>query len=526
MKALQISALLTKGLSFTSRFKLIQNRIVRSHNKHELHKVLCRARSSSVELTSVRHPEIIRGNYSRLTEDDLSVFRNILTTNRCVSDPADVESYNVDWMKSYRGMSRLVLLPKTTKEVSQLLSYCNERHLAVVPQGGNTGLVGGSVPVFDEIIISTRLMNEIISVDDVSGILVCEAGCILEQLDKYLEEHQLTMPLDLGAKGSCHIGGNIATNAGGIRFLRYGSLHGSVLGLEVVLANGEILDCLTRLRKDNTGYDLKQLFIGSEGTLGFITKVAIVCPQKPSSVNVALVGCQSFMDVLDIFKTTKRKLAEILSAFEFLDTESMNSVTDNLKLTRPISECPFYVLMETFGSNGTHDEEKLNYLIEELTTKGLVQDGTIAADITQIKHLWSLRERVAESVTKNGSYCYKYDLSLKLSGFYDLVLEVRKRVSHIPNTVVMGYGHVGDSNIHVNVVSPKYDPYLLSLLEPFIFDYVATVSGSVSAEHGIGIHKPMYLHHSKSSSAINLMRLMKQTLDSHAILNPYKIFLS
>lgn len=514
-------SLLTERLSFARRSLPLTIRKGISQSRKQY-----RALSPFVELTSVRHPEIKRGSYSRLTDKDLSVFESILTANRCISDPTDVEPYNVDWMKSYRGSSSLVLLPKTTDEVSQIVKYCNERCLAIVPQGGNTGLVGGSVPVFDEIIISTRLMNEIISIDDVSGILVCQAGCILEQLDRYIEGHHLTMPLDLGAKGSCHIGGNIATNAGGIRYLRYGSLHGSVLGLEVVLANGKILDCLSSLRKDNTGYDLKQLFIGSEGTLGFITKVAIACPQRPSSVNVALVGCQSFADVLTIFKMTKKKLAEILSAFEFMDTETMTSVFVNLGLTCPITDSPFYVLMETSGSNGNHDEEKLNDLIEELMTTGLVQDGTIAADLTQIKYLWSLRERVAESMVKDGTYCYKYDLSLDLSVFYDLVLEVRKRVSHIPHAFVVGYGHVGDSNLHLNVSSPEFDPHILSLIEPFVFDYVASVSGSVSAEHGIGIHKPMYLRHSKSESAVNLMKLMKQTLDPHAILNPYKIFTS
>ena len=234
---------------------------------------------------------------------------------------SDLEPYNTDWMRKYRGQSQLVLLPKTTQEVSAILKHCNQRRydrvvgdggggggvsalislvlwvsltsthrlsghgrtasLAVVPQGGNTGLVGGSVPVFDEIVINAKNMNQILEFDEVSGTMVCQAGCILETLDRYAEERGYMMPLDLGAKGSCQIGGNVATNAGGLRLLRYGSLHGTVLGLEAVLPDGTILDNLSTLRKDNTGYDLKQLFIGSEGTLGFITAVSMLTPKRP-----------------------------------------------------------------------------------------------------------------------------------------------------------------------------------------------------------------------------------------------------
>ncbi|GAB1606163.1 D-2-hydroxyglutarate dehydrogenase, mitochondrial-like [Argonauta hians] len=486
-------------------------------------KTFSRLLSTNVELTSAKHPEIRRGPYSKLNDKDLAAFESILSPTRCITDCSELEGCNTDWMKIYRGESRLMLLPRTTSEVSEILRYCNDRHLAVVPQGGNTGLVGGSNPVFDEIILSTRLMNNIISIDEVSGILVCQAGCVLQQLENSINDHHLTMPLDLGAKGSCHIGGNLATNAGGIRFLRYGSLHGNVLGLEAVLADGRVLDCMSSLKKNNTGYDLKQLFIGSEGTLGLITKVSISCPQKPENVNVAFLGCNSFSDVLKIFKFTKQKLAEILSAFEFIDAESMTAVTENLNLSSPIGQFPFYVLIETSGSNGSHDEEKINGLLEDLMGNGSVADGTVAGDMTQMANLWSLRERISESILKDG-YCYKYDLSLCLSKFYDLVLEVRNRTAHIPNTRVVGYGHVGDSNLHLNITSPEYNKELFNLLEPFVFDYVAEIRGSVSAEHGIGLHKVQYLHHSQSDLSVALMQQMKNLLDPRGILNPYKIF--
>jgi FAD/FMN-containing dehydrogenase len=229
--------------------------------------------------------------------------------------------------------------------------------LAVVPQGGNTGLVGGSVPVWDEVVISLQRMNAIRSFDKVGGSLVCESGAVLQQIEEFLEEHNHTVPLDLAAKGSCQIGGNASTNAGGLRLLRYGSLHGSILGLEVVLPDGRVMTELQTLRKDNTGYDLKQLFIGAEGTLGIITAVSLLCPIKPSSVNVAFLGVESFDKVQDLYLEAKKQLGEILSAFEFLDRGSMELVLKHHPSSKdPLSTVnPFYILIETSGSNEEHD---------------------------------------------------------------------------------------------------------------------------------------------------------------------------
>lgn len=214
-----------------------------------------------------------------------------------IEDKGDLVKYNQDWTRKYRGHSPLVLRPKTAEQVANILKYCNERRLAVVPQGGNTGLVGGGVPVFDEIVMNMELMGKIHEFDPVSGVLQCEAGCTLEALDMWLRERGSMMPLDLGAKGSCQIGGNVATNAGGLRLLRYGSLHGSVMGLQSVLADGRILNGMNKCRKDNTGYDLKQLFIGSEGTLGVITDVSILTVPLPSSVQVALLAVPSLVSI-------------------------------------------------------------------------------------------------------------------------------------------------------------------------------------------------------------------------------------
>ncbi|GFR77757.1 D-2-hydroxyglutarate dehydrogenase, mitochondrial [Elysia marginata] len=367
----------------------------------------------------------------------------------------------------------------------------------------------------------TSSFKFLIQVTKLSCALVCQSGCVLETLDSHVQDHGLTMPLDLGAKGSCHIGGNVATNAGGIRLLRYGSLHGSVLGLEAVLPDGEVMDCLTPLRKDNTGYDLKQLFIGSEGTLGIITKVSILCPQKPNAVCVALLGCETFQKVLDIFVSCKSYLGEIMSAFEFLDSESMELVKENLSLSSPLQQYPFYVLVECSGSNGDHDEQKLTNMLQAVMDSGAALDGTVATDSTKINNIWALRESCAAALLKDG-YNYKYDVSLPLQHFYSLAEEMRERVKdHAIRTVA--YGHVGDGNLHLNVTTAKYCPATMALIEPFIYDWVAQHRGSISAEHGLGLKKRQFIYHSKTPAAVALMASIKQAIDPRGIMNPYKV---
>jgi len=298
---------------------------------------------------------------------DVSFFESTLGKLGVITDEAQLQQYNMDWTKKYKGNSKLVVRPKTTEEVSAILRYCNERKLAVVPQGGNTGLVGGSQPVFDEIVVSFARMNKILSFDESYGILTCEAGCILQDLHSYLNERGYLMPLDLGAKGSCQIGGNLATNAGGIHFIKYNSLHANCMGLQVVVANGTILDNMGNLRKDNTGYDLKHLFIGAEGTLGAITRCGILCPPLPKYRHLALVSCRSFSDVVQILRLAKRELSDILQAVEFMDENSMHTTITQLGFKYPFESkkmYPFYCLVEVAGNReGTEMADRLYELL-------------------------------------------------------------------------------------------------------------------------------------------------------------------
>lgn len=458
----------------------------------------------------------------------MQYFKRHLGTESAVIDgvnsdaTSDLEPFNSDWMRKYKGHTKLVLKPKSTEEVGLILKYCNENMLAIVPQGGNTGLVGGSVPVHDEIVVSMSRMNKIRSFDEISGTLVLDAGCILEVVDRFLAEKNHIFPLDLGAKGSCQIGGNVATNAGGLRLLRYGSLHGNVLGIEAVLPDGTIMDDLSTLRKNNTGYDIKQLFIGGEGTIGIITGVSVLCPQRSKAVNVAFFGLESFEKVQIAFREAKTQLSEILSAFELMDSQSQKLVHDVTKKKRPLDgNHPFYCLIETRGSNAEHDSEKLQNFLEYAMSEEIVSDGVVAQDESQIQSLWSWREGIPECLGHWGGV-YKYDLSIPLAELYQLVEDIRGRLEKAglvgddeehPVVGIVGYGHIGDSNLHLNVATRRFDKEIERKLEPYVYEWISARNGSISAEHGLGLAKKAFVGYSRSDNMIRLMKQIKTLYD-------------
>ncbi|XP_011499612.1 PREDICTED: D-2-hydroxyglutarate dehydrogenase, mitochondrial [Ceratosolen solmsi marchali] len=475
------------------------------------------------ELTALRY-NVKRGSYAVPNDTHVAFFEKLLGPGGVITDSQECDAYNVDWLKIVKGSSRLVLRPRSTEEVSAVLRYCDERRLALCPQSGNTSLVGGSVPVFDEIVLSMRLMDRIIHTDELAGVVVCEAGCVLQRLDEHLSGRDLMMPIDLGAKGSCLIGGNVSTNAGGLRLLRYGNLHGNVLGLEAVMANGNVIDCLNTLKKDNTGYHLKHLFIGSEGTLGVVTKLAIQCPNLPKAINVAFLGLRDFKKVLETYRLAKGELSEILSSCEMMDRVSMDIAEQALGLKNPLaSENDFYMLIETSGSQLSHDEEKVKAFLEKVMELGIVDDGTVTSDPSKIQKIWEVRERLAEAMSKE-HYLFKYDISLPLSEFYSIVAVLKDHLKDCDVRYITGFGHLGDGNLHVQVLTSDYDAKVNARLEPFIFEYTSKMRGSISAEHGIGFKKAKFLRYSKDESAIELMRNMKRAMDPNGILNPYKVF--
>jgi FAD/FMN-containing dehydrogenase len=493
--------------------------------------------SKKIQLTAAAYPQIKRDpTFAQVTEEHVKHFRELLGSESALVDGVttdatdDLAPFNGDWMRKYGGQTRLVLKPRTTEEVSKILKYCNEHKLAVVPQGGNTGLVGGSVPVFDEIVINTARMNQIRSFDDESGVFVADAGVILEVADSYLAERGHLFPLDLGAKGSCHIGGNVATNAGGLRLLRYGSLHGTVLGLEAVLPDGTIVDSLSKLRKNNTGYDLKQLLIGAEGTIGIITGVSIICPPRPKAVNVAYFGLDSFEQVRKAFREAKGQLSEILSAFELMDGRSQALVRQSTGNKQPLEgDHPFYCLIETSGSNAEHDIAKLETFLEHVLGEGIVADGVLAQDETQVQSLWRWREGITEALSHLGG-TYKYDVSIPLPELYQLVDDCKARLTEkglvgdddsFPVRAVVGYGHMGDSNLHLNVSVRQYTKEVEKAIEPWVYEWIAKRNGSISAEHGLGVAKKEFIGYSQNETNIKLMKQLKNLYDPVSLHSQY-----
>ncbi|OBZ81022.1 D-lactate dehydrogenase [cytochrome] 2, mitochondrial [Choanephora cucurbitarum] len=488
-------------------------------------------------LTHIKHPELKRHSaFSKITPKDLNYFKSILSAQNVVYDdnPESISMtpYNTDWFNLFRGASSLCLFPKSTEQVSKILKYCNQHQLAVVTQGGNTGVSGGAVPVFDEIIVNTSKLNSIRKFDPVSGVAVVDAGVVLEQLDQYLETKGYTVPLDLGAKGSCQLGGNVSTNAGGLRLMRFGSLHGNVLGLEVVLPDGTILDNLSTLRKDNTGYDLKQLFIGAEGTLGLVTGVSLLTPRRAKSTNLVLVALNSFEAIQKAYVMAKEDLSEILSAFEFWDDESVHVVKTQMmqKVDYPIEgKYPFYALIETQGSKQGHDQEKLDGYLARLLEEGIAHDGVMAQDTKQISSLWSWREKIPESMSKAGT-AMTYDVSMEVPLLYKMVEDAKEHFGNKGElgtdklySNLLGFGHVGDGNLHIMANLNKSGKEGQEAMDKFVYSWAMKHHGSITAEHGVGVAKVHYMNKAKSAIQLQLMRTIKKAIDPNGIMNPYKV---
>ncbi|VDO83313.1 unnamed protein product [Haemonchus placei] len=464
-------------------------------------------------------------SFAKVETSDLRVFESICGSSNVKT--SDIDNYKTDWTKAFRGDPPCVLLPSSTEEVSAVLAHCAQRRIAVVPQAGNTGLVGGSIPLHDEIVLSVKRINKHFEFDETSGILSCDAGMILELVDNRLAPHGYMMPYDLGAKGSCMIGGNVATSAGGIRLLRYGSLHAHLLGLTAVLPTeeGTIVELGSAHRKDNTSLHTPHLFLGSEGQLGVITRVTMSAVPKPASVQSAMLGVDTFESCCKVLRMAKRHLSEILSSFEFLDREASEVLDEALGLKPVLQSNPrFTILVETSGSNAAHDSEKMEKFLDDCISSGSASDGVQAQSIEEASAMWRLRESAPLAVAADG-FVYKNDVSLPLKHFYRLT-EVnlnRTRCSSLAKRIVT-YGHLGDGNSHLNITAKGPSQELYERLYPFLYEWVNSHGGSISAEHGIGQLKLPYASLGKSPMERDLVRRVKTVFDPKRILNPYKSF--
>jgi len=450
--------------------------------------------------------------------------------NGFFDDPATIAPHLEEWRSKYRGKSSLLLRPSTTHQVSAILAICNETRTAIVPQGGNTGLVGGQIPFDGELLLSLERMNRVRDVDTANHSMTVEAGVVLAAAQKAASQHNLLFPLSLAAEGSATIGGNLSTNAGGVNVLRYGMARDLTLGLEAVLADGRILDLMTGLRKNNTGYDLKQLFIGAEGTLGIITAATLKLFPRPAVSATAFVALPSPSAAVQLLAELQASSGGQITAFELIPRLALELVMKHLGGARdPLaSPSPFYVLVEADSAAQYDLKGMLESELESAIARKVASNAVVASSQSQRADLWALRENISEAQKREGA-SIKHDISVPVSAIPAFLERATAAVLQaIPGARPVSFGHIGDGNIHFNFSAPLTgdEGAFLSRwdeIQRIVHDIVRDFGGSISAEHGIGVQKRDQLAHYKSPVEVELMRTLKRTLDANNILNPGKV---
>ena len=448
-------------------------------------------------------------------------------------DEHDTAPYLTDWRGRFTGRARAVVRPASTAEVAAVVRLCAELRVPVVPQGGRTGLVLGSVPdgAGDAIVLSLRRLNRIRTVDTFNRTMTVEAGCILQDIQQAASEHGMLFPLSLAAEGSCTIGGNLSTNAGGTGVLRYGNTRELCLGLEVVTAQGEVWDALRGLRKDNTGYDLRDLYVGAEGTLGVITAAVLKLFPQPKAAITALVALATPRDALALLKLVEGECGPTLTGYELMSDVSLRLVASHFPdLPKPFPErYPQYALLELSSHESeAHGVALLERAIERALEDGLAQDAVVATSIAQSRALWAIREHIPLAQAAAGKNI-KHDISVPISRIADFIETTDAQLeADYPGVQVVCFGHLGDGNLHYNVAPPediRHDDFLAEQgpINRIVHDSVAAHGGSISAEHGIGALKRDELPRYKSPVELQLMRAIKAALDPLGIMNPGKI---
>ena len=445
----------------------------------------------------------------------------------------DLSGYELDWRKRYRGRALAVVRPGSTAEVADVVKACGTHGTGIVTQGGNTGLVGASVP--DEsgaqVLLSLTRLNRVRRLDAENLTLTLDAGCILQNVQQAAADAGLLFPLSLAAEGSCTIGGNLATNAGGTQVLRYGNARELCLGLEVVTAKGEVWDGLSGLRKDNTGYDLRDLFIGSEGTLGVITGATLKLYPQPAAVTTALATLPSLEAAVGLLQLAQSRLGPGLTGFEVMAQYALGLVRKHFpQLAQPLPEAPWTVLLEQSDNEGeTQAQARFEALLETALERGLIDDAALATSTLQSNAMWHLRESIPMAQSVEGLNI-KHDIALPVSSITRFVADTDAALLQaFPGVRLINFGHLGDGNLHYNVQAPEGVDGASFLREreaainTLVYDAVAAHGGSISAEHGIGALKRDELARRKSLVALQMMRAIKLALDPHNLMNPGRL---
>ncbi|MEX0977130.1 MAG: FAD-binding oxidoreductase [Woeseia sp.] len=446
-----------------------------------------------------------------------------------IADPDLLAPHLTEWRGVYRGNTPLMVSPDSTRQVAEIVRACAETGTGLVPQGGNTGLCGGAIPgvAGDQVLLSLRRLNAIRAVSSEDFSLVAEAGCLLVQVQTAAANAGRIFPLSLAAEGSCQIGGNLSTDAGGINVLRYGTARNQVLGLEVVLADGSIWDGLRALRKDTAGYNLKHLFIGAEGTLGIITAATLRLYPPVANTRTAFIALAAPADSVALLAFLRHELADGIDAFELIQDRALRFVLRHIPGTRvPFDvEHPWYVLLE---ASHPSDPEAIENVMARALERSLVQDAVIAKNESEAAALWRLRHSISEAQKLEGA-SLKHDVSVPVGEVGAFIGKAELAIlQYLPEARVVAFGHVGDGNVHLNVSQPRSWPGERFLEEReaiagIVYELVATFHGSISAEHGIGQAKRGYLEDYRGLVELSLMRKIKAALDPGNILNPGKV---
>ena len=446
----------------------------------------------------------------------------------------DLSAWETDWRKRARGRALAVVRPSSTEQVAGVVKACAKAGVSLVPQGGNTGLVVGSIPddSGQQIVLSLQRMNRVRALDEANLTVTVEAGCILQTLQEHARQLGFLFPLSLAAEGSCTLGGNLATNAGGTQVLRYGNARELCLGLEVVTAQGEVWEGLSGLRKDNTGYDLRDLFIGSEGTLGIITAATLKLHPLPAARLTAWAAVPSMAEAVALLGLAQRQLSASLTGFELMSQFALSLVAKHFPQQRvPFYEStPWCVLLENSDhESAEHARTMFERLLEHALEQGLVSDAVVAENIAQAQQLWHIRESIPLAQAQEGLNI-KHDISVPISDIPAFVQQTDARLrSEIPGVRLVNFGHLGDGNLHYNVQAPEggdAQEFLRSQesrVNALVYESVRSFGGSISAEHGVGSLKVDELTHHKSPVALGMMRAIKQALDPQNLMNPGRV---
>lgn len=460
-----------------------------------------------------------------LAPEILSRLTAIVGENRVKTDADSLKTWGCDWTKIYAPAPSVIVFPSSIEQVRDVVLLANEMKLALVPSGGRTGLSAGAVAANGEVVVSFDHMNRILEFVPEDRMVRIQAGVVTEQLQNFAEEQGLYYPVDFASAGSSQIGGNIGTNAGGIKVIKYGMTRNWVLGLKVITGKGDYLELNKDMVKNATGYDFRHLFIGAEGTLGFVVEATMKLERKPRDLRVLVLGTPDFDSVMKVLATFQKKMD--LTAFEFFSELSTQLVIEHTGIPRPFeSATPFYALLEFEALSEAMADEAMA-LFEHCVEQGWVVDGVMSQNETQAKNLWRLREDISETIAKFTPY--KNDISVIIQRVPGFIADIDAIVSkEYPDFRVVWFGHIGDGNLHLNILKPddmaREDFFAkCKVVNTHVFETVAKYNGSVSAEHGVGMTKKPYVSYTRSEVEIAYMKAVKQVFDPNNVMNPGKL---